>query len=292
MSGAPHKFTASGSFLKKCSDTLISLGKVVLRSKAGTRLPAATSDTCVILGNGPSLQQSMDAHPDFFKSHDLLCVNSFSVTKEYTELKPSYYVMLDPGLWLGDHETAKKTFECIRTTTSWPLTLYIPVSASDQGIFKELARANPNIRVVFFNYTVYKGFQNLGYWLFRRNLAMPQSQNVLVASLFLAVNMRYKNVYLFGADHTWHQNLHVDDNNMLCLKDVHFYEQEEKASYRPFYKGAHLTETFTMHEILATFSKVFIGYFVLNEYAKSRGCTIYNASDVSFIDAFKRIKIE
>ena len=292
MSGASHKFTASGSFFKKCSDTLISLGKVMIKSKPGRTLPVAGSAKCLVLGNGPSLKQSLQHHPDLFKSHDLLCVNSFSVTDEYTLLKPSYYLMLDPGLWLGIHATAIKTFEQLRARTTWPVTLFIPTTARKHKIFGDLAKANGNIRIVFFNYTPYRGFKAIGHWLFRHNLAMPQSQNVLVAALFIAVNMGFPQVYLFGADHTWHEQLHVNDENMLCLKDVHFYEQEERISYRPFYKDVTNTATFTMHEILATFSKIFLGYFVLNEYAKSRNCSIFNASAISFIDAFKRIKIE
>jgi hypothetical protein len=281
----------SDPFLIKCKNTLLSLGKIILRSKPSAKLPEAESPDCIILGNGPSLKQSLIKHPDFFKKHELVCVNSFSVTEEYTLLKPGYYVMLDPGLWLGEHETGKKTFEAIRNRTTWKITLFIPVTASKIPVFSELSKTNGNINIVFFNYTVYKGFRRLGYWFFKNNLAMLQSQNVLVASIFLSINIGFKNIYLFGADHTWHQTLHVNEENVLCFRDVHFYEDEEKVTYRPFYKGTHLKETFTVAEIFVTWSKVFAGYFALNEYAKYRNCTIYNTSEISFIDAFKRIKI-
>jgi hypothetical protein len=120
---------------------------------------------------------------------------------------------------------------------------------------------------------------------------MPQSQNVLVAAIFLGINMSFKKIYVFGADHSWHEHLHVNEENILCLKHIHFYENEENVSFVPFYKGAHLKETFSVAEIFATWAKVFNGYSALNHYANSRGCKIYNASEVSFIDAFERIKI-
>jgi hypothetical protein len=281
----------SDPFFKRCTDSFLSLGKIILRSKTGVKIPAADSKSIAVLGNGPSLKESLIKHPDFLKKHELLCVNSFSITDEYSALKPRYYVMLDPGLWLGDHETGKKTFEAIKNKTNWKITLFIPGTASSVSLFSELSKANKNVTIIFFNYTVYKGFTNLGYWLFRKNLAMPQSQNVLVASLFLSVNMGYKDVYLFGADHTWHENLHVNEENILCFRDTHFYESEQKVIYKPFYKGAHLQETFTIAEIFATWGKVFAGYYKLEAYAKHRNCTIYNASEVSFIDAFKRIKL-
>jgi hypothetical protein len=283
---------ASGSFLTRSFNTLLSLGKIMLRSKTGVKLPHADASDCIVLGNGPSLKESLIKYPDFFKKHKLVCVNSFSITPEYTTLKPSYYVMLDPGLWLGGHETGKKTFEAIQNSTTWNITLFIPATASGVPVFSEISPINKNINVVFFNYTVYTGFRGIGNWFYKNNLAMPQSQNVLVASLFLSVNMGFKNVYLFGADHTWHQTLHVNDDNILCFRDVHFYENEEKVSYRPFYKGAHLKETFSVAEIFATWAKVFSGYFALNNYAETKNCTIYNASEISFIDAFKRIKIQ
>ena len=46
-----------------------------------------------------------------------------------------------------------------------------------------------------------------------------------------------------------------------------------------------------MHEILTTLGKTFYGYEVMNRYAKSCDAEIYNASEVSFIDSFKRYKL-
>ena len=120
---------------------------------------------------------------------------------------------------------------------------------------------------------------------------MPQSQNVLVASTFLAINTGFKEINIVGADHTWHEHLHVDENNVLTNKQFHFYDNEEKITYVPFKKGMHLSETFKVHEIFATWSKTFYGYFVLQNYANSRNCKIYNASEITFIDAFERKKI-
>jgi hypothetical protein len=120
---------------------------------------------------------------------------------------------------------------------------------------------------------------------------MPQSQNVMVASIFLSLNIGFKNTYIVGADHSWHQTLHLDDTNILCIKDTHFYEDEEKVKYRPFNKGTHLKETFKLHEIFTAWAKVFYGYIALEEYSKYKNCKIYNASEVTFIDAFERKKL-
>ncbi|MDF2438587.1 MAG: hypothetical protein K0Q95_2963 [Bacteroidota bacterium] len=278
-------------FLRKCLNTFISLCKVLLKSKFPDKFPDAETKSCILLGNGPSLKESLVKHSSFFREHPLLCLNSFSVTDEYNTLKPEYYAMLDPGLWLSKNETALKTFDAIITKTTWKVYLFIPRSAAKIPFVKELSVKNPNVQTVFFNYTVFRGFSSIGNFLFRKNLAMPQSQNVLVAAIFLTINMNFKKIYLFGADHTWHQSLHVNDENVLCIKDVHFYDSNEKISYRPFYKGMHRNDTFTVHEIFMTWAKVFSGYFTVRHYGESRDCKIYNASEISFIDAFERIKI-
>jgi hypothetical protein len=288
---AKKSFDTLSLFVKKCINTCISLAKIMIRLPAVSSLPVAEAASCAILGNGPSLNLSLDKHPSFFKDRPLLCVNGFSLAKEYSELKPSYYVMLDSSFWLHSSDIVLEIIGNIKTKTTWKLCLLLPPQAKRSPYLSDLEKQNPNIRIVFFNYTVFKGFDRIGHFFYRRNMAMIQSQNVLAASLFLSVNMGFKDIYLFGADHTWHENLYINEENVLCVKHKHFYENEEKLSYMPFYKARHLAQTFRMDEIFHIFSKTFYGYVALNNYAISQNCRIYNASEVSFIDAFKRIKL-
>jgi hypothetical protein len=272
-------------------NTAISVFKIILKSSFGLKLPSAPGNDCIVLGNGPSLNDSFQKHPDFFKKYPLICVNNFSQTEQFTDLKPLYYVMLDPNYWLGKSENVREAIRCLKEKTSWKMYLFVPPSAKNAALLQEVLTANPNIRVHYFNYTVFKGFPKVAFWFYKKNLAMPQSQNVLVASLFLALNTGFKNIYLFGADHSWHQNLYVNEENVLCLKDVHFYENAEKVNYRIFYKGEHTKETFRMDEILNTLAKAFYGYIAINNYAIHCDASVYNASEISYIDAFKRIKL-
>lgn len=280
-----------GYFFNQCINTVISLLKIITRSRFGVQLPKANSDTCIVLGNGPSLQSSLEKHSAFLKKHSLLCVNSFSITEHYSELQPAYYVILDPGFWHGESDIIVNSIEAIRTKTTWKLNLLLPPFAKGSKRITELEKQNPNIHILYFNYTTFKGFPSIANFLYKKNLAIIQSQNVLVASIFLSINMNFKKTIVVGADHTWHQNLHLDDQNMLNIKDVHFYDDKEHVSYRPFKKGVHLDDTFKVHEIFETWSKAFYGYIALEEYATFKKCKVVNASEVTFIDAFERIKI-
>lgn len=278
-------------FAEQCINTCISFAKALLHFPFRSKLPASLAESCVILGNGPSLSHSLHLHMDFFKKHPLFAVNSFAMTDAYTVLKPSNYVILDPGFWMHSGKQVTDTLDALRINTGWPLELFVPTQARKSELFKTLAQANPHIRLNYYNYTVYKGFKSPGYFFFKKNLAMPQCQNVLAAAVFLGINTGYKAVYIFGADHSWHESLYVNDENIVCVKQVHFYDEEQKVSYHPFYKGPHIRETFRMDEIFHTFGKAFYSYRVLSDYAVSRGCMIYNASETSAIDAFKRIKL-
>lgn len=275
-------------FFSNCLNLILSILKILIQSKLKVNFPPAKSDQCIILGNGPSLKQSLENERNFLLKYPLICVNSFSLTKEYTDLKPAYYVMHDPGLWLSESTLTKDIFNSITENTSWNLTLFIPRSARKSTYLNKIQSANPNIKVKFYNYTIYKGFEKIGFKLYKLNLAMPQSQNVLVASIFLCVNLGFKKIFILGADHTWHQDIIVDENNVLCTRHIHFYDSKETVNIKPFYKGLHLKETFRMHEIYTAWAKVFFGYTVLYKYAKHRNSKIYNASEVSFIDAFER----
>jgi hypothetical protein len=273
-------------------NSYLSLLKILMRSKKGLKLPGAGSARCFVLANGPSLKASLEESPDLLLRHDLICVNTFAMTAEYTSLKPAYYVMLDPFFWERKNETTAATFAALRDKTSWQLNLFVPNTAMKQTVLLQLEADNSNIRLQPFNYTVYKGFPNLGNKLFAANLAMPQSLNVSIAALFLAINTGHKEIILLGADHTWHENLHMSEDNILHTKVTHFYENDVEIVYKPFHKGADPeAPTQKAHEFFDIWSRTFYAYHVIQSYAEFRNVKVYNASSVSFIDAFKRKKL-
>jgi hypothetical protein len=285
-------YTAGTTFLSNCINSCISLVKILLSFHFRIQLPRAIADSCIILGNGPSLKQSLQKHPDFFKKYPLVCVNGFSLSNEYQELKPAYYVMLDPAFWLNTDENIKRIFDTIIQKTTWNLHLLIPSKARKFPIIQQLEKSNPNIRIGFYNYTVFRGFTGISHFFYKRNMAMPQSQNVLVASLFICINMQFKNIYIVGADHTWHESMHVNEQNQLMVKHLHFFNNEETVSYVPFYRDEHKIETFRVDELFYTMAKVFSGYRAIKKYGDLRQTNIYNCSEISFIDDFERRKID
>ncbi|MFM7309611.1 MAG: hypothetical protein ACKOZY_03315, partial [Flavobacteriales bacterium] len=276
--------------VQQCINSVVSLMKVAFLSRTPPkldRLKSAENHQLVLLGNGPSLQSSMSRGiPQ--ESTSFMAVNTFVFSDAFEAFKPRYYVMMDPGLWRADNELTQKTTASLIQKTAWELHLLIPYDARSSALVQQLSQ-NKHIHIHFLNYVVYKGFRSLGFRLYASNRAMPQAQNVLVAALFLGLNLGYKRVLLFGADHNWHQHLEVNAENVVCVRQVHFYENESEVKLVPFYKAMHVQETFRMDELFHAWAKVFHGYHQVAEYAASRGATILNATPGSFVDAFDRI---
>jgi hypothetical protein len=276
-------------FATQFVNTFISILKVLLKSKFRLKLPPAQGERCVVLANGPSLKQSFQKYSELFKQTPLICVNTFALAPEFEQFKPRYYIFIDTIFWWGENEATRATYKAMIEKVDWKLYLLVPQFALNSRIFKELKEKNPNIVVCPYNYTVFKGFPSVAQWFYKKNLAMPQSWNVTIAALFLGINMGYKEVFLVGADHTWHENLHMSKDNILHTKVPHFWENEEVINYTPLWKPKPFeNQTQKAHEFFDIWSRTFYGYVLLSNYAKEQHCKIYNASEVSFIDAFER----
>lgn len=286
-------YKSSSRFFGSCADVFISLLKIVVRSKFGLKLPQSSGRPCAVLGNGPSLKQSFSESMDFLKTADVFCVNNFIQAGEFNELRPQFYVLLDTYYSFFDgvehnrediHKTYNKFLE-----VSWPLAVYVPYTWSDSFWVKTLSAKNPNIKFYYFNYVICKGFPWFRHWVFKNNLGMMQCENVLGSCIYIAINSGYKDIYLFGADHSWHEQYTIQDNRVL-LTDRHFYDQGEVEA-RAVRDPTNLSKKVTIADLFLSLHKAFRSYHVIADYAATKGARILNASAKSYIDTFDRVKI-
>jgi hypothetical protein len=275
--------------------TFRSIFKLLLQSKfRKSSIPFASRiRNIVLLGNGPSLNQTLLIGKDFLLNNDLLCVNAFSLSPEYVNLKPIYYVIADPQFWKknpidGVDDMCKKIVSAIIEKTNWPLTLFTPYESAKFPLLKELKK-NKNITICFYNKTTVYGFSLFQNLCYKYNLGIPRAQNVLIPSLIFAINMGYKNVFITGADHSWHENLSVSDKNVLLIRDEHFYDNEHQG-YRPI-RDVNTGRNCYLHEQFSSLAIVFEIYHKIKQYSAFRDSQVYNASEKTYIDAFDRYKI-
>jgi hypothetical protein len=241
-----------------------------------SRTRKSKHDELVILGNGPSLTPFLNDHLSFLENKNTLVVNFFARTQFFEIIRPSYYIIISPEYFLNEQkkefaEDRLITFQAIAEKTTWPMQLVVPALARSRNAWKSLIASNPNIEIKYLNTTPVEGFMGICHKLFNRNLGMPRPHNVLIPSIFLAIQLKYKLVYLVGADHSWLPEIRVDDDNEVLLRQKHFYDkQAEKEKSlrnqpiaRPMYKGI-TTEKRKLHEVLEKFYISIKSYWVLH----------------------------
>jgi hypothetical protein len=282
---------------KKIADSLISILKILLRSRifVQKKIPRVLCDEkIIILGNGPSLKQTLEQHLPFVMNKKKLCVNAFVESNDYQKIQPDFYVLVDPAFWeknvRADLRVIRdRIIKSIFNLTNWNLILLIPFEArSNQTFVSEICK-NDNIKIIYFNKTTISGLSWFSHFCFKKNLGIPRPQNVLIPSLMLSINMGFKSIFLAGADHSWHQNLIVNDQNELCLNDPHFYNDQE-IKYKPIISKS--GRPLKLHEQFNAISIILKNYFIIEKYAQYRNSSIFNVSETSFIDAFQRLKID
>ena len=239
----------------------------------------------VIMGNGPSLRQTIDNDSEWLCSHDLLAVNFAANTPDFFRMRPQFYVLADGHFFSGnatDPNVAKLWKELGKVT--WKMTLWVP--SKSLPLARAFVMANDNIRVKTFNLTPIEGIKAVSHMLIDAGLGMPRPRNVMIPAIIAGMREGYRKIYLCGADHTWTRTLSVDDENFVVSVQPHFYKDNDKEHerVRSAYAGLHL------HDVLGSMTIAFRSYWQLAEYARSKGVEIINATPGSMIDAFPRRK--
>ena len=239
----------------------------------------------LVLGNGPSL--SDDLKNFNIGDYDVCAVNFLGNSDVFTKIKPQFYSLLDDAFFQNQEERFVNLMENLKKT-DWKMSVFVPYAYRKQAetqLKSEFVDIIPVHRTSFLSWMKY---DRLRFRMYRKNLATPAFQNVLVGSLYCMMNSGYTKIYLLGADHSWLNSIVVDENNVLCLTDSHFYDKTA-VKMTPWRKSA--TETYKVHELLAKLSLTFEQYHILARYAKYLGgISIVNVTPNSFIDAFERFK--
>ena len=283
--------------LRNLGTTTFSILRIIRSIQLKRQFPLIDNNDreCVVIGTGPSLTATLTKNVDFFLPMPKLCVNDIVLSSYFEQLQPEYYTFFDPAYFdeqvsLKFKRDRERILKDLIQKTKWPMTLFLPLQAQKNRDFKDISSNNSNINIVFINNTLVDGFVPFRHLIYKLNLGMPRVQNILVAGIFLMLNMGYKKIYTIGADHSWHEDLILDNENKVCLKLGHCYDEKE-VDYVPFFMDAQEKQTFKMHELFDALSATFKGYYYLRQYADYLEATIINASNKTYIDAFERLKL-
>ncbi len=240
--------------------------------------------TVKILANGPSLADDLG---NLVETDAVSVLNFFILHDIFWSVKPQYYVLADPVLFMDASPVANvdKLYELVRKI-DWDITFLVPLEQYD--FFKRKTQSNPHVCIK----TFYRSFlakrlpAKCRFRWYQKGLSTPYPQNVLIPSIAMMLNEGFEKIYLYGAGHSWTTQMAVDEENRLCLVDNHFYDQgtdNKRLWLNPERPG----QTFKMHEILACLQTAFATYHELKAYAGYLGkVQIINKDKHSFIDAF------
>ncbi len=245
-----------------------------------------------ILGNGPSLTTELPQliASEYSNQVDVMAVNFFSLSDEFTIVKPKYYVISDPMFFrkAGHSERIEKFYESLRDKVDWPMTLYVQYYNPERFDYAEAIGHNPNIRIVKFHTTLYRGFRSIEFWCYRRGLGSGNFGTVIQNGEFIGILLGYKTIELYGVDHTLLDGLMVDEQNQLCRRQSHYYDKEPTVPKPIYFNATNPPRPYSMHTYLAETAELFRGHEVLRDFAAEQGVRIINRTHGSMIDAYER----
>ena len=270
--------------------TLVSLLRLILFRPLPLKLPKCAKSSLLVLGNGPSLLESLNTVMDR-PAFDVLACNWMIRTETFDLVKPEVYVLTAPEYFLksASEKHLAMSFEfmdLIRSKVHWPMLLVLPREA--KAYMKRHHIQLPSyVTLCYFNNIPLEGFAAFESWGYRYNLGVPRPHNVLIPALTLSINLGYQNIYLLGVENSMFKLLSVDENNVAYITDEHFYSGKEKVTRTMHNRGQGSRK---LHEILEKFYLSFRGYFKIRGFADRQGVNIYNTTPESYIDAFERRK--
>ena len=274
--------------LKTAADTTMSIAKIAILSSKRVTMPRADAGArMVILGNGPSLNETIAQSSDFLMQHHRLAVNFAANAPAFTSLQPTHYVLADPHFFQAINEPNVARLWLALSQVDWAMNLFVPVNVSLPSDVAGIIAGNACLRLYRYNLTPVEGAEWFENWAYKSRLGMPRPRNVLIPSIMIAIACGYRTIYIAGADHSWMKTIAVDDDNNVVSVQPHFYtdSQGEQQRIRTEYLN------YPLHKIIHSFYIAFRSYFIIRDYADARGVTIWNITPGSFIDAFPRRKV-
>lgn len=287
--------------VRDCFDTLLYFAIMAVKEDFRNHVGRAgapdmhPSKRLAILGNGPSLKEQLPKliEQREWNEADMMAVNFFALSEEFSLIKPKYYVLSDPIFFrqAGRSERIENLYKAL-AKVDWQLTLYVQYYNPEHFDYAAAIGNNPNIRIVPFHSTVFHGFRRVEFWCYRHGLGSGNWGTVVQVGILSAIQVGYRTIELYGVDHTLLDGLMVDDDNRLCRAASHYYDTA-KAEPKPiYYNATNPPRPYTMAEYLAETAELFRGHEVLRDFAMTQGVDIINRTEGSLIDAYKRKPIK
>ena len=278
-------------FIKDFVHFILFVLRLLYQGKLNNPIKKVEKGTITLLANGPSLKNIVPllTTDECFKHTDFIVLNYFPNEKVFWKLKPKYYCLADPMFFGVSHKEkeVKNLFKNLNNI-DWNISLFIPKYFGKERFLNFSQMNNPNIEIVEINSIPYNGFPQLRNYLYKKGFTMPQIGTVAHLAIYASLNLGYKEIKLYGVEHTFLDSLCVNEQNQLCNKDKHFYDNED-VKLKPILKNDSINEIWKISDYLYGISLMFKGHDLLSDYANYLDVRIINCTKDSMIDSYERI---
>ncbi len=244
-----------------------------------------------ILGNGPQLKEQLPKliEQKAWTEADMMAGNFFALSEEFSTIKPKYYVLSDPMFFrkAGYTERIADLYKAL-AKVEWQMTLYVQHYNPEKFDYRAAIGHNPNIRIVKFHSTLFRGFRSVEFWCYRHGLGSGNWGTVVQNGILTGIHIGYKTIELYGVDHTLLDGLMVDEKNRLCRTASHYYDTTKVEPQPIYYNATNPPRPYSMAGYLSETAELFRGHEVLRDYAAEQGVRIVNRTAGSLIDAYER----
>lgn len=277
-------------FIKDSLNFIYILIQLLLQGAYKNKLENKFAGTVAVLANGPSLKEELPKlnSSEEFKNVDFIVLNFFAFEKTFFEIKPKHYCLADPMFFQDSLKkvNVEKLFTILQNEIDWDIYIYMPSVRYNQFI-KYSKITNTHIKIVKMNANSYFGYEKFRHFFYKKNWAMPAPQTVANLAIFIGLNSGYEEVRLYGVDHTFLDSLSVNENNQLCNRELHFYDDQR--SLKPLFNIC-TKEVYKVSDYLFAIGNMFRSHDLLNKYAIYLNVKIVNYTTCSMIDSYNRIK--
>ena len=250
-----------------------------------------TSKKMMILANGPSLNTLLEKISEDiqkYSQYEYSVVNDFVHNDLFEVLKPKHYTLSDPMFFRETPQKEKGVgiLKALEKKVDWDMYLYIR-KGFRKSSFLEGVRRNKHIHIICYHHPKYEGWRKLTNWIYKRGWGNGEYSTVVLNSLYVSLTEGFKDIELYGVDHSFFTGLTVDNNNVPCYIVSHFYDNNTEL--KPIanvydFKKEHLS----MAEFLLEKYDIFSGHEIMSAYAKYMDARVVNCTKNSLIDAYPR----
>lgn len=255
------------------------------------------SDKMIVIGNGPSFNQTYDLYKETLCSTECTMVNESCLTPYYEIIRPVAYLLVDPVYFDEQNnphyqQTRISVVNALINKTKWKMNIIMPKCAKHCTAVAKF-RENVNLQVLFYEDNHILPTNKSIYEAWDMNLVIPPTQTVMNTAVWISIYWGYLETYLVGVDTSFIKDIYVGQkDNILYTKDTHYFNNDEVYDFELEPEKHGRKFGMDMEQLLRSVHTMFYEYKRLQEYSKWKNVKIYNASEYSMIDCFARKKLK